>query len=104
MSAPGRSRARRATPEPPLLDDFELVSGQAMVVPAAIEVDDRVEPRHCRRLLRGPGDQADIALSGMEEQVRPVSSDCIGSESHTSPVVDDAPPCRARPQTPVANS
>jgi hypothetical protein len=42
---------------------------EPVVVPALIEVHDRVELRHRGRLLRRTGDHADVTLARMPEQV-----------------------------------
>jgi len=51
-------------------DHLELILVQAVVVTALVEVHDGVELRHRGRLFGRPGDDADIGVPRVPQQVR----------------------------------
>ena len=69
-----------------------------MIVAALVEMDNDVELRHGRRLLRGARNHADVALARMPEEVRPVRAEGVLLQSDLRAVFDDiASPRPTRP-------
>src|SRR3954464_3229453 len=81
----------------PLLDDLEFVHAESVVVAALIEMDNDVQLRHRGRLLRRTGNDADVALAGMQEEVRAVRAEGVRLQFDRCAMFDDIPsPTAAR--------
>ena len=69
-----------------------------MIVAALVEMDNDVELRHGRRLLRGARNHADVALARMPEEVGPVRAEGVRLQSDLRSVFDNvASPRPTRP-------